>query len=142
METIAAGALGGFFGSIVMVVLLRMEMFDRPTIIEQVLTRYTRVDTTDGGFGCVCRSVLLVYGTVAGGVFGGVAPFLLRESTVMNWVALGVMFAFVLLVIGNVFWIRIVLGGEETTDMPLSFAVLQVVYGVILGVVVAMMTLF
>jgi hypothetical protein len=76
----------------------------------------------------------LLYGTIAGAVFAVGVPLLgLSLDTVALAVGLGLAYGIVLMIGGMVFLTRVVIGMDPDRGTMATFAVVHVVYGVVLG---------
>jgi len=76
----------------------------------------------------------LVYGIGAGGALAVGAPFVgLSFDQVAIAIGVGLAYGILLMVAGMVFWMRLVIGVEPDKRTMMTFGVVHVVYGVVLG---------
>lgn len=76
----------------------------------------------------------LLYGIGAGGALAVGAPLVGVElGDVVVAVGVGLAYGVALMIVGMVFWMRIVIGAEPDKRMMAAFAAAHVTYGVVLG---------
>jgi hypothetical protein len=132
MTSVTAGLAGGLVATIVMTAVM-MVMGDGgpPPTAEMVATF---ADGTAEDYAMPGMVLHVVYGVVAGAVFAVGAPRLgLATDAIAVAVGLGLVYGIVLMVGGMAFWMRGVIGMDPDRDTMVTFGVVHVVYGVVLG---------
>lgn len=135
MVTIVNGLVGGLVATIVMTVFMMALGGDDPPPPANLWAKYIG-DGAPEDYVPQGLVLHLVYGTVAGGVFAGVALGLgvVSLATIGSAILWGAVWGVVLMAIAAVFWMTIILGmdpeGLSTMAMQLGF---HLVYGVVLG---------
>lgn len=131
MATVISGLVGGLVGTIVMSVLMQA-MGGGPPPTAALVAKFQGGEPEDH----MMPGMLLhlVYGTVAGGVLvAAVAAAALGISGVTAWVGVGLVYGIVLLLGGAMGWVKGVIGMNPDRKMMVGFAVVHVVYGLVLG---------
>ncbi|MFB6121467.1 MAG: DUF6789 family protein [Halobacteriaceae archaeon] len=131
MATIVSGLAGGVVATVVMTIVMRALGGGPPPTANLVAT-FQGGDPADYMMpGLVLH---LVYGTVAGGVLVAVlSAASLDVSALATWLGAGLVYGIVLMVGGAMLWVRGVIGMDPDREMMMQFAVVHVVYGLVLG---------
>ncbi len=132
MATITAGLVGGLVATIVMTIVMMLAGDGGPPPTAALVAKFAGGEPADHAMpGMVLH---LVYGTVAGGVFAVGVPFIgLSLDAVGIATGLGFVYGIVLMLVGMVFWLRMVIGMEPDRGMMVQFTVVHAVYGLVLG---------
>lgn len=135
MATILAGLVGGLLATVVMTVVMMLVGDGGPPPTAALVAKLRGGDPEDHAKPGMLLHLL--YGTGAGAVFAVGAPLAgLSLASLTMAVALGLAYGVALMVGGMVFWMRIVIGIEPEKRQVMTFAVVHVVYGIVLGGVV------
>jgi len=134
MASLTPGLVGGLVATVVMTGVMMAMGDGGPPPTAALVATFAGGEPADHRMpGMVLH---LVYGTVAGAVLAVGAPLVglgLGSTVVATAVGLG--YGIVLMVGGMAFWMRGVIGMEPDRDTMLTFGVVHVVYGVVLGAV-------
>lgn len=132
MASVIAGLVGGLVATIVMTIMMVMMGDGGPPPTAGLVAKFAGGEPEDYAMpGMVLH---FVYGIVAGAVFAVGVPLIgLTFGSLAVAVGLGFIYGIVLM-IGGMVWMRMVIGMEPDRDMMLTFGIVHVVYGVVLGV--------
>lgn len=132
MTSVIAGLAGGFVATIVMTTVMMVMGDGGPPPTAGLLAKYAGGDASDYALpGMVLH---FIYGTIAGAVFAiGASVLGFDLNTIGLTIGLGILYGLILMVGGMVFWVRMIIGMEPDREMKLTFAVVHVVYGLVLG---------
>jgi hypothetical protein len=132
MASLIADLVGGSVATITMTVVM-MGMGDGgPPPTAGLVAKFAGGDPED--YAMPGTALHLIYGTVAGAVFAIGVPLVGPSRGSLGVAAgLGLVYGIVLMVVGMVFWMRMVVGMEAERSMITMFATVHVVYGVVLG---------
>jgi hypothetical protein len=131
MASLIAGLVGGLVATIIMTVVM-MVMGDGGLPTAGLVAKFAGGDPED--YAMPGTALHLIYGTVAGAVFAVGAPLVVLSLGELGVAAgLGLVYGIVLMIVGMVFWMRMVIGMEPDRSMIMMFGTVHVVYGVILG---------
>lgn len=134
MASITAGLVGGLVATIVMTIVMMVAGDDSPPPTALLVAKFADGDPED--YKMPGMLLHLGYGTVAGAVFAVGVPALglgLDLADVLVASAAGVVYGILLLIVGMVFWMRLVIGMEPDTETMVQMGVVHVVYGLVLG---------
>lgn len=134
MATIVSGLLGGLLGAVVTGAATSVLVEDpRPSAV--VWAMYFG-DGDPSHYGIQGVVVHLLYGTVAGGLFVGLARlFSLALSTLSGTVLWALAWAGVLAVVALVFWSKVAIGDDLDSDSIAVQSAAHLGYGLVLGCV-------
>lgn len=132
MSSVIAGLAGGIVATIVMTAVMMVMGDGGPPPTAQLLSQIAGGEPADYAMpGMVLH---LLYGIGAGAVFAVGVPLLdVTFDSIAVATGLGLVYGIGLLVVGMVFWMRLVMGMDPDKDMMTTFATVHVVYGVVLG---------
>lgn len=132
MTSVIAGLAGGLVATIVMTAVMMVMGDGGPPPTAGLIAKFGGGDAADYAMpGMVLH---LIYGSIAGAVFAVGAPALGFELTTIGLtVGLGLLYGLILMVGGIIFWVRMIIGMEPDREMMLTFGVVHVVYGLVLG---------
>ena len=132
MASVIAGLAGGLVATIVMTIVMMVMGDGGPPPTASLVSKFAGGQPADHAMpGMVLH---LIYGIVAGAVFAvGVPVVGLQLTDLFVSTGLGIVYGIVLMIVGMVFWMRIVMGMEGDKDMMMMFGVVHVVYGAVLG---------
>lgn len=131
MATLISGSVGGLVATIVMSMVMR-GMGGGPPPTAALLAKFQGGEPEE--YAMPGMLLHIVYGTVAGGVLVAViSAASLGISGLVTWIGVGVAYGIVLMIGGAMGWIRGVIGLEPDKEMMKTFAVVHVVYGLVLG---------
>jgi hypothetical protein len=132
MTSVTAGLVGGFLATVGMTFVMMVMGDGGPPPTASLVAKFRGDSPEDNAMaGMVLH---LVYGVVAGVVFAvGVPSLGLGFGSLAVAVGLGVVYGIVLMIVGMVFWMRVVIGMAPDREMMVMFGTVHVVYGVILG---------
>lgn len=132
MTTVVAGLAGGVVATVVMTIVMMMLGDGGPPPTAGLVAKFAGGEAEDYAMpGMVLH---LVYGIAAGVVFIIAALVVgVDLGTVTVAIGAGVVYGIVLMIVGMVFWMRLVIEMEPDRDMMLMFGVVHVVYGIVLG---------
>lgn len=131
MATIISGLVGGLVATIIMSIMMRA-MGGGPPPTAALIAKFQGGEPEDH----MMPGMLLhlVYGTVAGGVLVAlVAAAALGISGLTMWLGVGLAYGIVLLLGGAMGWVKGVIGMDPDKEMMVGFAVVHIVYGLVLG---------
>lgn len=136
MTSLLAGLVGGLIATIVMTAVMMVMGDGGPPPTAQLLAKFVDGDPED--YAMPGMALHLVYGIVAGVVLAGIVvlgdPMVGVElGSIAVATALGLAYGIALMVVGMGFWMRLVIGMEPDRDAMVTFAVVHVVYGLVLG---------
>lgn len=137
MVTLFGGLIGGLIATIAMTIVMMMVGDDSPPPTANLWSKYVGNGPPDD---YMPQGMLLhfVYGIGAGAVFVLVAEAL--EYELVEYVPAilgGLGWGVVLAVVGMVFWMKLILDLDADPGMMGAFVVFHLVYGAVLGAVVA-----
>lgn len=131
MATLIGGLVGGLIATVVMSVVMRA-MDGGPPPTAALLAKFQGGEPEDHTMPGMLLH--LVYGTVAGGVLVlVVSAASLGITGLVSWIGVGVAYGVVLLLGGAMGWVRGVIGMDPDRETMMGFAVVHVVYGLVLG---------
>jgi hypothetical protein len=134
MASLVAGLAGGLVATILMTAVMMAMGDGGPPPTAGLVATFAGGEAADHAMpGMVLH---LVYGVVAGGVFAVGVPLLglgLDLDVVPLAVGLGLAYGLLLLVGGMAFWMRTVIGMDPDRETVVTFGVVHLVYGVVLG---------
>lgn len=132
MASITAGLVGGLVATIVMTAMMMVMGDGGPPPTAGLLATFG--DGTTEDYKMPGMLMHLGYGTVAGAVFAMGVPVLgLSLDSIGIATGLGLVYGIVLMIGGMLFWMRTVIGMDPDRDMMVTFGVVHVVYGLVLG---------
>lgn len=133
MASLIAGLAGGVVATIVMTAVMMVMGDGGPPPTARLVSKFAGGDPED--YAMPGMILHLLYGIVAGAVFAVGVPLLgLALGSVIVAAALGLVYGLVLMVVGMVFWMRMIIGIEAERDMMMMFGTVHAVYGIVLGV--------
>jgi hypothetical protein len=132
MASVVAGLAGGLVATIVMTIVMMVMGDGGPPPTAALVSKFAGGDPADYKMpGMVLH---LLYGTIAGAVFAVGVPLAgLPLGSIGIALGLGLLYGIVLMIGGMVFWMRIVIGMEPDRNTMMTFAIVHVIYGVVLG---------
>lgn len=135
MVTAIDGLVGGIVATIVMTAFMMGMGDDSPP---PTAVFYARVMGDGAPTDYMPQGMVLhlLYGTVAGAVFGAVGAagaFLFASTGLVDGVLNGIVYGLVLFVIGAVFWFNLVLDMDADPPKMAMMGFFHLVYGVVLG---------
>jgi hypothetical protein len=132
MASIIAGLAGGLLATIVMTIVMMAVGDGGPPPTAALVA--TVADGDPEEYAMPGMVLHLAYGVLAGAVFAVGAPALGVELDAIGVAtALGLVYGIVLMIGGMVFWMRTVIGIEPDRDTVVTFGVVHIVYGLVLG---------
>ena len=134
MVTITGGLVGGVVATVVMTALMMVLGDDSPPPTAMLVAKFADGDPED--YAMPGMALHFLYGIGAGAVFAVALPLVLDDPSVAVATGLGVAYGVVLMVVGMAFWMRGVIGADPGRNTMQMFAIVHVVYGVVLGAVV------
>jgi hypothetical protein len=135
MVSIIGGLVGGFVATIVMTAVMMVMGDGGPPPTAQLVAKFADGDPED--YAMPGMALHFLYGIGAGAVFAVVLPLVVSDPSIAVAVGLGLVYGLVLMAVGMVGWMRGVIGMEPDSDMMMMFGTVHVVYGVVLGAIVA-----
>jgi hypothetical protein len=133
MVTITGGLVGGIVATIVMTALMMALGDDSPPPTAMLVAKFADGDPED--YAMPGMALHFLYGIGAGAAFAVALPFVIDDPGIAVAAGLGLAYGIVLMVVGMAFWMRGVIGLEPDRDTVQMFAIVHVVYGVVLGAV-------
>jgi hypothetical protein len=132
MASVIAGLAGGLVATIVMTIVMMVMGDGGPPPTAALVSKFAGGDPADHKMpGMVLH---LLYGTIAGAVFAVGVPLAgLSLGSIGIAIGLGLVYGIILMIGGMVFWMRVVIGMEPDQQMMMTFGVVHVIYGVVLG---------
>lgn len=132
MSSILAGLAGGLIATIVMTAVMMVMGDGGPPPTASLVAKVAGGDPEDYAMpGMVLH---LVYGIVAGLALALVVPLAgFGFGSILVATGLGLVYGVVLMIVGMGFWMRLVIGMDPDKDMMITFGVVHVVYGLLLG---------
>lgn len=132
MAPVTAGLVGGLVATVVMTAVMLRVGDGGPPPTAALVARLAGGDPEDHATpGMVLH---LGYGTAAGAVFAVGAPLVgLDLGSIAVATALGLVYGVALMLGGMAFWMRTVIGTEPGRDTVVTFGVVHLVYGLVLG---------
>lgn len=131
MVTLLSGLVGGLVATVVMSMVM-MTMGGGPPPTAALLAKFRGGEPE--AYKMPGMLLHLLYGTVAGAVLvvavSTVAPGI---TSLTAWVGIGLAYGIVLLLGGAMGWVKGVIGLEPDKQMMVGFAVVHIVYGLVLG---------
>ena len=141
MVTVLSGLVGGLLATIAMTVVMMALGDDSPPPTAALWAKYVG-DGAPDDYMPQGMALHMLYGVGAGAAFVvGAGVLGLGVGTLTGALLWAVAYAVVLTLVGMVFWMRIVLAMEPEPAMMGMFALFHAVYGVSLGVGVALLPL-
>ncbi|MFC7114803.1 hypothetical protein ACFQH2_07235 [Natronoarchaeum sp. GCM10025703] len=132
MASLIAGLIGGLVATIVMTVLMSTLGDGGPPPTAGLVAKIAGGDPEE--YAMPGMALHLLYGIGAGIVFAFGVPFVgLSFDSLAVAAGLGLLYGIVLMIGGMMFWMRTVLGMAPDTNMMITFGVVHLVYGVVLG---------
>jgi hypothetical protein len=132
MTSVIAGLAGGLVATIVMTAVMMVMGDGGPPPTAGLVAKFAGGEPADHSMPGMLLH--LIYGTLAGAVFAVGVPLLGLELTAIGVaVGLGLVYGIILMIGGMAFWMRTVIGMDPDRDMMMMFAVVHVVYGIVLG---------
>lgn len=134
MASITAGLVGGLVATIVMTAVMMVAGDDSPPPTAALVAKFADGEPAD--YEMPGMLLHLGYGVVAGAVFVVAVPALglgFDLGDIVVATALGIVYSIILLVIGMVFWMRLIIGMEPDAETMVQMGVVHVVYGLVLG---------
>jgi hypothetical protein len=132
MASLVAGLAGGLIATVVMTIVMMVMGEGGPPPTAALVSKFAGGEPADHAVpGMVLH---LLYGVVAGAVFAVGVPIIGLELTdLLVATGLGIVYGLGLMVVGMVFWMRMVVGMAGGRDTMVMFGVVHVVYGAVLG---------
>jgi hypothetical protein len=131
MASVIAGLAGGVIATLVMTVVMMVMGGGGPPPSAALVAMFAGGEAEDQEMPGMALHFL--YGILAGAVFAVGVP-LVGLSLGAIGVATGLGLAYgVILMIGGVFWMRLVIGMEPDRDMMVMFGTVHIIYGAVLG---------
>jgi len=126
------GLVGGLLATVVMTVVMMIVGEGGPPPTASFVAKFAGGEAEEHKMpGMVLH---LLYGIGAGGVLAVGAPLVGVElGDVAVAVGVGLAYGVALMVVGMVFWMRLVIGAEPDRRMMMAFAAAHVTYGIVLG---------
>lgn len=134
MVTTLGGLVGGTVATIVMTALMTTLGDDSPPPTAMLVATFADGDPDD--YPMPGMALHLLYGIGAGAAFAVALPFVVDDPGIGVATGLGLAYGVVLMIGGMAFWMRGVIGLEPDRDTMQTFAIVHVVYGLVLGAVV------
>lgn len=132
MVTLIAGLIGGLVATIVMTVLMSTLGDGGPPPTAGLVAKIAGGDPEE--YAMPGMALHLLYGIGAGIVFAVGVPFVgLSFDSLAVAAGLGLLYGIVLMIGGMMFWMRTVLRMAPDRNMMVTFGVVHIVYGVVLG---------
>lgn len=132
MASLTAGLLGGLVATVVMTMAMMLLGDGGPPPTAALVAKFAGGSAEDRKMPGMLLHLL--YGVVAGGVFAVGVPLLGPSlDSLVSATALGVLYGLVLMVVGMVFWMRLVIGLDPDGATMRMFGVVHVIYGAVLG---------
>jgi len=132
MASLIAGLIGGLVATIVMTVLMSTRSDGGPPPTAGLVAKFAGGDPEE--YAMPGMALHLLYGIGAGVVFAIGVPLVgLSFDSLAVAAGLGLLYGIVLMIGGMVFWMRTVIGMDPDRNMMVTFGVVHVVYGVVLG---------
>lgn len=131
MSSVIAGLAGGLVATIVMSIVMKL-LGGGPPPTTALLAKFMGGEPADHAKPGMLLH--LIYGTGAGIVFALGVPVLgLDLGSIGVAIGLGLVYGLLLMVGGMVFWLQGIIGMEPEKDMLVTFGIVHVVYGLVLG---------
>jgi len=131
-ELLVTGLVGGMLATIVMTAVMMVVGDGGPPPTANLVAKFADGEPEDHKMPGMLLH--LVYGIGAGGALAVGAPFVgLSFDQVAIAIGVGLAYGILLMVAGMVFWMRLVIGVEPDKRTMMTFGVVHVVYGVVLG---------
>lgn len=131
MGTLIGGFVGGLVATIVMSMVL-MAMGGGPPPTAALLAKFRGGEPEE--YKMPGMLLHLIYGSVAGAVLVLVVNAVMPGITSLTaWLGIGLAYGIVLLLGGAMGWVKGVIGMEPDKEMMITFTVVHVVYGLVLG---------
>ena len=126
------GLVGGLLATVVMTVVMMIVGDGGPPPTASLVAKFAGGEPEEHKMpGMVLH---LLYGIGAGGMLAVGAPLVgVDFAEIPVAVGVGLAYGVALMVVGMVFWIRLVIGAEPDKRMMAAFAAAHVTYGVVLG---------
>jgi hypothetical protein len=132
MASAIAGLAGGVVATIVMTVVMMVMGDGGPPPTARLVAKFAGGQPEE--YAMPGMALHFAYGIVAGAVFAVGVPLIgLSLTSIVVAAGLGLVYGIVLMIGGMVFWMRMVIGIEPDRDTMMTFGVVHVVYGVVLG---------
>lgn len=131
MVTIVGGLVGGLVATIVMSIVMRA-MGGGPPPTANLLAKFQGGEPEEH----MMPGMLLhlVYGTIAGGILVViVTAAALAVGSPTAWIVTGLVYGIILLMVGALGWVRGAIGMKPDRQTMIGFAVVHLVYGLVLG---------
>ena len=131
-ELLVTGLVGGLLATVVMTVVMMVMGDGGPPPTARLVAKFA--DGEPEEYKMPGMLLHIVYGVGAGGALAVAAPFVgLGFDEVAVSLGIGLAYGVLLMVVGMVFWMRLVMDVEADKKMMMTFASAHVVYGVVLG---------
>lgn len=143
MVDIVTGAVAGLIATIVMTVFIMGLGDDSPPPTAALWAKYVR-DAPPHEFMMQGMVLHFLYGIGAGAVFAGGGELLelgLGADRVALTLSAAIVYGLALMVVGAVFWMKIVLAMDPDRQTAMMFGLFHVIYGFVLGLGVAYLPL-
>lgn len=131
MASLLSGLVGGLIATVVMTAVMMTIGDGGPPPTAALVAKRRGGDPADHAMPGM--ALHLGYGVVAGAVFAVGAPLLGLGLSLGVAAALGLAYGLVLTVVGMAFWMRTVIGVEPDRGAMVTFGVVHLVYGLVLG---------
>jgi hypothetical protein len=131
MASVIAGLVGGLIATIVMSIVMKF-LGGGPPPTAALLAKFMGGEPGDRAKPGMLLH--MIYGTGAGLVFAVGVPIIgLDLASIVPAVGLGLVYGLVLMIGGMAFWLKGIIGMEPDRDMLVTFGIVHVVYGLVLG---------
>lgn len=129
---LVTGLVGGLVATAVMTVLMMVLGDDSPPPTAALWSKYVGDGPPEE---YMMQGIVLhfLYGIGAGAVFGLAVASLTADAGLLTVVGGAVVYGIVLMLVGMVFWMRVVLGMEADGETMALFGVFHLAYGLVLG---------
>jgi len=132
MSTVLAGLAGGLIATILMTVVMMVMGDGGPPPTAMLVAKFAGGEPAD--YEMPGMALHMLYGIVAGAVLAVGAPLAgLGFSSMAVAVGIGLVYGVVLLIVGMAFWMKAVIGADADRDTMMTFVVVHLVYGIVLG---------
>lgn len=139
--TLVNGVVGGFVATVAMTILMIVMSDDSPPPTAQLWAKYFG-DQPAENYIMQGMALHFLYGIVAGAVFAvGLPAIGLTPATLLMAAVYGATYGLVLQVVGSGIWMMTILGMEPEKKQIVGFTVFHLVYGIVLGVWLATVSL-
>lgn len=130
---LVTGIVGGLIATIAMTVVM-MALSDSPPPTASLWSKYVG-DGPPDDFMMQGMALHFLYGITAGAVFSLAIAIAAPTAGILTVIGGAIVYGILLMIVGAVFWIKIVLGMDPDQKTAMTFGVSHLVYGITLGLV-------